>query len=278
MSEAVPPPDPLIGKTVRAYRIQEVIGTGRWGTVYRAFQSSINRTAALRVLRQELAGLPGNAEQFLEKSRSQARLIHPNLVIVYEAGRADNLHFCAMECLDGPPLREFLRKNNVVDEHHLLLAVSSLARVLDFLWQEQVQHQPPLEQNVLTTVDGTVKLTNIDAVGVPASQSPHEDLLRLGLMIAGVANDISPVSRPVGRLVERILGAAGHEAFASLSDAAEAAEALDRRMFGPTPKMQLVTSGTGPSGRKWLMIAAGLIVVCIGLAVLAWLSHHPFTR
>ena len=177
MTESAGGQDPLIGKTLRSYRIQEPIGTGRWGTVYRAFQSSMNRTAAVRVLSPENAALPGKAGQFLEKSRAEAQLIHPHLVILYEAGQDDGLSFCAMEYMDGPPLREFLQNENEVDERRLLQTVISIARALDYLWQRQIQHQPPLEKNVLTMADGTVKLINTEPVEMPASQSPHEDLL-----------------------------------------------------------------------------------------------------
>src|ERR1035437_1023782 len=67
MIEPPPGQDPLIGKTLRSYRIQEQIGVSRWGKVYRAFQSSMNRSATVRVLSPEMAALPGKAEQFLEE-------------------------------------------------------------------------------------------------------------------------------------------------------------------------------------------------------------------
>lgn len=270
MTEAAAEHDPLIGKTLRSYRIQDLIGTGRWGKIYRAFQSSMNRTAAVRVLSPEIAALPGRAEQFLEKSRTEAQLIHPHLVIIYEAGQADGMSFCAMEDMDGPPLREFLRQGGEVDEHRLLQTVIGVARALDFLWRRQIQHQPPLDENVLTMTDGTVKLINIEPVEVPASQSPHEDLLKLGLMVAALANDIAPVSRPIGKFVERMLGAAGREPLASLPEAADAAEALDRKLFRPEGRSKSTVATPGPPRTKSLMFVAFGFVTLLLMAVLGW--------
>jgi serine/threonine protein kinase len=276
MTQSAAGQDPLVGKTLRSYRIQEPIGTGRWGNVYRAFQSSMNRTAAVRVLSPEIAALPGKAEQFLEKSRTEAQLIHPHLVILYEAGQADGVSFCAMEYMDGPPLREFLQDGNEVDEHRLLHTVIGIARALDYLWQRQIPHQPPLEENVLTVADGTVKLINIEPVEAPASQSPHEDLLKLGLMVASLANDIAPVSKPIGRFVERMLGSAGRQPFASLTDAADAAEALDRKLFKPESGSKVTIETPRAPQTKLIIIIASIALLL--LAILGWFSWHSLSR
>jgi serine/threonine protein kinase len=268
--------DPLIGKTLRSYRIQEPIGTGRWGNVYRAFQSSMNRTAAVRVLAPEIAALPGKAGQFLEKSRAEAQLIHPHLVILYEAGQADGVSFCAMEYMDGPPLREFLQKDDEVDERRLLQTVIGVARALDYLWQREIEHQPPMEENVLTLTDGTVKLINTEPVELPASQSPQEDLLKLGLMVASLANDIAPVSKPIGRFVERMLGAAGRQPFASLAEAAEAAEALDRKLFKPESESKVtIETPRGPRTRLIIILVSMALLL---VAILGWFWRHSLLR
>ena len=192
MMEPTLSPDPLIGRTLRAYQILEQIGVSRWGKVYRAFHGSTNRTVALRILSAELAATPGKTEHFLEESRADASLAHPHLVAVYEAGQADGIYFCAMEYMDGPPLPEFLQKAGGVDEHRLLLTIVGMARALEFLWQRQVPHQPPLDKNVLANADGAVKLINVEPVEVQPSRSPHEDVVNLGVLVATLANDIAP--------------------------------------------------------------------------------------
>ena len=268
MTEPALKPDPLVGKRLRAYRIQEPIGVSRWGKVYRAFQSSMSRTVAVRVLSPQVAALPGKTEQFLEETRVEARLIHPHLVLIYEAGQAEGTYFCAMEYMDGPPLREFLRSGNEVNEHRLLQTIMGVARALDFLWRRNVQHQPPLEKNVLTATDGSVKLINFEPVEMAPSQSQQEDLLRLGLMAATLANDIAPVSRPVSRFVERMLGAAGHELFGSLAEVADAAEALDHKLSSRTEPTEPRARKIGTRRCSLLtLIIVGLLALLFGMAI-----------
>lgn len=274
MTEPMPTPDPLIGRTVRAYEIEEQIGVSRWGKVYRAVQKSTNRIVAVRILSPELATMPGKSDHFLEESRNDAALVHPHLVAVYEAGQADGVFFCAMEYMGGLPLPQFLRKDDGVDEHRLLLAVTGVARALDFLWQRQIPHQPPQHKNVLTNADGTVKLINVEPVEMQPSQSPRDDVLNLAVMIATLANDIAPVSKSISEFVENILGTEGHEPFASPTEVADAAEALDRKLFSPA---RVVRPAIGRIQPKRLgpviVVALGMLAVAVA-AVAAWLWWH----
>jgi serine/threonine protein kinase len=123
MTGSSPAQDPLVGRTLRGYEIQERIGVSRWGRVYRAFQKTTSRMVAIRILSREVAALPGKTDQFLEESRAEASLVHPHLVTVYEGGQSKGTYFCAMEYMDGPPLPQFLRKEGGVNEHHLLQTI-----------------------------------------------------------------------------------------------------------------------------------------------------------
>lgn len=266
-----PTPDPIIGRTIHAYEIQEQIGISRWGKVYRAIQKSTNRIVAVRILSPELATMTGKTDHFLEESRTDAALVHPNLVAVYEAGQAEGIYFCAMEYMDGPPLPQFLHKDGGVDEHRLLLTVAEVARALDFLWQHQIPHQPLQDKNVLTNADGAVKLINVAAVELQPSQSPREDVLQLAVMIATLANDIAPVSKSISEFVENMLVREGHQQFASPTEVAAAAEALDRKLFPPV-KVARSTIGQIQQKRFDPMIIAMVGLVALALAVIvAWL-------
>jgi hypothetical protein len=277
MTEPTPAPDPIIGRTIRAYEIQEQIGISRWGKVYRAIQKSTNRIVAVRILSPELATMPGKTDHFLEESRTDAALVHPHLVAVYEAGQADGIYFCAMEYMDGPPLSQFLREDGGVDEHRLLLTVAGVARALDFLWQRQIPHQPPQDKNVLTNADGAVKLINVVAVELQPSQSPREDVLQLAVMIATLANDIAPVSKSISEFVENMLGREGDEPFASPTEVADAAEALDRKLF---PPVKVVRSAIGQIQQKrvnpTIIAVVGLIALALAVVV-AWLWWHSLS-
>jgi formylglycine-generating enzyme required for sulfatase activity len=274
MSEIPPEQDPLLGQTLRSYEIEAAIGVSRWGKVYRAFQKTTNRTVAVRILSPELAVLPGKTEHFLEESRGDASLAHPHLVTVYEAGQSGGTYFCAMEYMDGPPLRQFLRKNDAVNEHHLLQAIAGVGRALDFLWQHQVPHQPPMDKNVLTTVDGTVKLINIDPTEMHPSLSSQEDVWHLAVMVAMLANEIGPVSQSVSNLVEAMMGTEGHQPLTTPAEAADAAEALDRRLFPPLRVAKPAATKSAPKrgGLLAVVIVALFTLALVGIA--GWLRSR----
>ena len=270
MTEPGLSPDALFGRTIHGYEIQEPIGISRWGRVYRAFQKTTNRVVAVRVLSSEIAALPGETDQFLEESRTDASLVHPHLVTVYEGGQSEGIYFCAMEYMDGPPLGQFLRREDGVDEHHLLQTIVGVARALDFLWQRGIPHQPPLEKNVLTKTDGTVKLINVAPVETPPSQSPQEDLVNLAVMVATLTNDIAPISKPISEFVEGMVGTQDRKQFASLAEVANAAEELDRHLFPRAVAAKPVTP-TKPK-EDGLRTVAVLGWIAIALVVVAgWL-------
>ena len=79
-------PDNLTGQTLGTYRIEALIGAGRWGAIYRASQQSMNRTVAFQTMAAELAAVPENVTQFQEEMQSAAQIAHSNIVAMYETG------------------------------------------------------------------------------------------------------------------------------------------------------------------------------------------------
>lgn len=266
--------DSLVGTMLGTYFIEDQIGTSRWGPVYRASQQSMNRTVALKTISPEVAATPGRSAHFLEEMQAAAQISHSNIVAMYEAGFVDGVHFCSMEYIDGPPLAKFLTKDNVVDEHHLLETIASVARALDFLWQKKIAHQPLEQKNILVDSTGTIKLINVLPLDQPAVNSPQEDKVALGLILANLANQISPVTKRVGELVERMVGAPNRKSFASLAELAQAATDLDRELF-PLPAHEpaagrMQSKKTKPIG----LIVAALIGGLTAVGLLVWRVHY----
>ena len=264
----------LVGRTIGAFEIEAEIGRNRWGTVYRARQSTIYRTVALKAVAPEMAELPGQTEHFLEVMRAAAQIVHAHIVTIYEAGHADDVHYCAMEYMDGPPLAEFLRQGDAVDEQHLLQTISSVARVLDFLWQRNIAHESPAVRNILTDSTGMVKLINVLPLDNTPAQSPQEDILALGLILANLANEISPVSKRVSEIVERMVGAAGRNPFGSPAELALAAADLNHELFPPSVPPPAVVEKIVPKKTKPVVIAAGILAIALAVAgIIAWRMH-----
>lgn len=269
MSESRSQPSELIGRVIGQYKVQAELGTSRWGKVYRALQTSVNRTVALKVLTPDLAVHPDTAAQFLSESRAAAQLAHPNIISVFEAGKSDDMMFCAMEFMDGPPLLEFLRGSDGVDELRVLRTLSGTARALDYLWQHRVPHPVPEMRHILVNHHGTIKIAYTQSTHDTAmSPSPLHDIRALGMLLAGICNNIGPVRRSIGVIVERMLGMV-EPPFQSLAGIADEADLVEKTLFTtPAPAVAPANnSSTQPAGKRRLILAAGLSIVILAAAV-----------
>ena len=95
------------------YRIDSVLGKGAMGVVYKAFDPGIERAVAIKTVRKDLVD-PDLVEQsmarFKNEARAAGRLLHPNIVSVYEYGEDEANAFIVMEYVEGTGLREFLNR------------------------------------------------------------------------------------------------------------------------------------------------------------------------
>lgn len=264
------------GTMLGPYFVEEQIGQTRWGPVYRAMQTAVNRPVALKVLAPEQKEDPVKVDRFLASARQAAQVSSDGVVAVYEVGTASGIHYCAMEFMDGPPLREFLRKTDApgrADEHRLLRMIAEMATTLDWLWKNNVPHQPPLEANLLANKAGRVKMINIQPGERPASQSPEQDMETLGVLVATLANEVGTVSLRVGTFVERLMDTHSRKKFRSLAEVASAAETLERQLF-PVVVAKKATAAPAPVKRQLspMIVAVGVVALVAMMVVIGWMA------
>ena len=89
------------GSALADFRIEDVVGRGGMGVVYRAVDLSLGRPVALKVIAPHLADEEGFRERFVRESRLSASLDHPHIVPVYGAGEADGVPYIAMRLVEG---------------------------------------------------------------------------------------------------------------------------------------------------------------------------------
>jgi hypothetical protein len=100
-------PEP-VGKTIGQYQIVEEIGRGGMASVYKAWQTALQRHVALKVLTPQFTFDPQSVARFQREARAAALFSHPNIVAIQDTGEVDGLHSIAMEYLEGGSLQERL--------------------------------------------------------------------------------------------------------------------------------------------------------------------------
>ena len=159
--------DDLTGQQLRDYAIEEEIGRGGMGTVYRARQLTLDRVCALKVLRLEFAANPQYRQRFLQEARSAARLNHPNIVTVHDAGEEDGKLFIAMHYVDGPTVADLLR-DGPLEPTEAIRIIEQVSAALDAAHRQGLIHRDVKPANILIGRDGQARLADFGIARVTA--------------------------------------------------------------------------------------------------------------
>jgi serine/threonine protein kinase len=157
------------------FQILGILGEGHHATVYRAYDSFLERDVALKVPRQGVLKTDKAVERFLNEARAQARLQHPRIVPVYEAGCAGERHYIAMALIEGRSLAERVAEGPLTIPHAAEIA-AELAEALAYAHAKGVVHRDIKPANVRLDNRGAVYLMDFgiayrpdsDEIPVPA--------------------------------------------------------------------------------------------------------------
>ena len=109
---AIAPTSPCVeSQFIGRFEIGEPLGEGSFGIVYRAFDPHLNREVALKVAKPAQLGTPQRVQRFLQEARSAAKLTHPNIVFVHDAGQDGEHYFIAQRFVNGTSLDRVLDGN-----------------------------------------------------------------------------------------------------------------------------------------------------------------------
>src|ERR1700712_1703466 len=178
----------VIGTLLRnRYRLEERIGSGGMSTVYRGFDETLERWVAVKVLHHTLEDDPVQLERFRREARTVARLSHPHVVTVIDAGEDDGHPFIVFEYVDGDTLKALIRRSGPLPVVEAVAYAIEIGRGLMAAHHERLVHRDVKPQNVLIDPDGRAKVTDF---GI--SRSLDSDGLTATGRVLGTTDYVAP--------------------------------------------------------------------------------------
>ncbi|MEK7865504.1 MAG: protein kinase [Planctomycetota bacterium] len=184
-----------VGTLLGQFRIDEFIGRGGMGAVYKATQTSLDRSVALKVLPRHMAEDPEFVQRFHREAKALAELNHPNIVSIYDKGNEDGQYFFAMEFVDGVSLRHLI-KSKTVSPAQALALVPQLCEALEYAHSRGVIHRDIKPENILVDRSGRVKIADFGLARILRGDNAtsFDGLTRSDVMM-GTVNYMAPEQR-----------------------------------------------------------------------------------
>ena len=169
----------MVGKVLMGkYKIEKRIGRGAFGEVYRAFDSSLKRDVAVKFLADP--GYEGAfKKRFKRESESMAKLMHSNIVAVFDCGELDNRPFMVMELVDGITLNEMLERSTP-DLSEVLRIAGQICAGMSYAHEHGVIHRDLKLTNVMINSEGQAKVLDFGLAKLVDANSYSDPNLRVG--------------------------------------------------------------------------------------------------
>ena len=161
------------GQMLGPYRIINQVGRGGMATVYKAYQPSVDRYVAIKVLPSQLAESKEFATRFQQEARIIARLEHPHILPVFDYGESDGVSYFVMRYMDAGTLKEKMIEGRPLPLHDIDRLFTQLAEALSYAHSRGIIHRDLKPANVLIDSHGNVFLTDFGIAKLLESASPR---------------------------------------------------------------------------------------------------------
>lgn len=147
----------MVGSQINQYKILEKIGSGGQGTVYKALDTKLNRTAVIKVLPPELTQKTANFKRFEREAQLCSQLDHPNICTIYDFHSDDGVFYIAMQYVDGKNVRQLVAGRPLELKSALSIAIQ-VSDALAYAHSKNIIHRDIKAGNIMVTEAGQVKI------------------------------------------------------------------------------------------------------------------------
>lgn len=160
-NQSAPDNDQMLKRLIDGrYRIVKVIDTGGMASVYRAHDERLGRDVALKIMHPHLANTTSLVDRFEAEARSAARLMHPEIVQIFDQGIWRRRPYLVMEFVNGPNLRQVLTREGTLPLGRALEITAQVLAALQAAHSMQIIHRDIKPENILLTPSGQVKVAD----------------------------------------------------------------------------------------------------------------------
>ncbi len=163
-------PDPLNVPDIGKYHILELVGEGAMGVVYKAKDSVLDRTVAVKVMNDAIARQEELRTRFLREAQAAASLQHPNVVSIYDLGEVDGHLYIAMEFVQGADLEALMQAHEPLSLQEKLDIIIDILTGLTFAHKRGIVHRDIKPANIRIAEDGRAKLMDFGVAHLTSSQ------------------------------------------------------------------------------------------------------------
>ena len=181
----------LQGELLDHFQLQQFVGAGGMGVVFRALDTTLDRIVALKILASQSIGNADLQRRFLLEAQSTARLDHPNIARIHFVGRDRGLPYIVFEYIEGENLRDLVLHRGPLPLDDALNYTYQVAHALAHAWQRQVVHRDIKPSNILINEQGLAKLVDMGLARLHQVESADEELTNTGVTL-GTFDYISP--------------------------------------------------------------------------------------
>ena len=167
----------LIGKQIDQFRLDQYIAKGAMGIVYKAFDTVLARTVALKLISrqvdeglstQELATREEARKRLIQEAKAAGRLSHPNIIVIHAYGETEEFDYICMEYVAGKTLAQLLNEQKVLSMEEAFPIFTQILLALDAAAQEQIVHRDIKPSNIMITEDNRVKVMDFGIAKLPS--------------------------------------------------------------------------------------------------------------